>query len=147
MDLNDRKIEGTTNNMIYKYVETYFKKINKMGEKFVENNIKYLTLDNIDDKLRGCKSTNKTECKGYFMNVDHLNLLIFWNLESIFQGYWGKVDNLYRYNYTNEIDKLTKEERFVYFSSVALGIDLGYYFTRWGLTFNKGENIFSETKV
>ena len=69
MDLNNRKIVGTTNNMIYKYAETYFEKINKMGEKFVENNIKYLTPDDIDDKLRGCKSTNKTECKGYFMNV------------------------------------------------------------------------------
>ena len=60
------------------------------------------------------------------MNVDHLNFLIFWNLESIYHGYWGKVDNLYRYNYTSETNKLTKEERFTYFSSVALGIDLGY---------------------
>ena len=146
MDLNDRKIEGTTNNMYYKYEET-FEQINKMGENFVQNNIKYLTLDDIDDKLRGCKSINKTECKGYFMNVDHHNFLIFWNLESIYHGYWGKVDNLYRYNCTSEIDKLTKEERFVYFSSVALGIDLGYYFSRWGLTFDNGDSIFSEAKA
>ena len=60
------------------------------------------------------------------MNVDHLNFLIFWNLESIYHGYLGKLDNLYRYNYTTETNKLTKEERFSYFSSVALGIDLGY---------------------
>ena len=72
---------------------------------------------------------------------------LFWNLESIYHGYWGKVDNLYRYNYTSETNKLTKEERFAYFSSVALGIDLGYYFSRWGLTFNKGASIFSETKA
>ena len=147
MDLNDRKILGNTNNMIYKYEEAYFEKINKMGEDFAKNNIKYLARDDIDDKLRGCKSTNKTECKGYFMNVNHLNFLIFWNLESIYHGYWGEVNNLYRYNYTTETKKLTKEERFVYFSSVALGIDLGYYFSRWGLTFNKGDTIFSETKT
>jgi hypothetical protein len=81
------------------------------------------------------------------MNVDDYNFFIFWNLESIYHGYWGKVDNLYRYNYTSETNKLTKEERFAYFSSVALGIDLGYYFSRWGLTFNKGASIFSETKA
>ena len=57
------------------------------------------------------------------------------------------MDNLYRYNYTSEIDKLTKEEKFVYFSRVALGIDLGYYFSRWGLTFDKGNSIFSESKA
>ena len=145
MDLNDRKIVGTTNNIYYKHEEV-FEQLNKMGEDFVENNIKYLTIDDIDDKLRGCKSINKTECKGYFMNVDHLNFLIFWNLESIYHGYWGIVDNLYRYFYTTEIDKLTKEERFVFFSSIALKIDLGYYFARWGLTFDNGISIFSESK-
>ena len=147
MDINDRMIVDTTNNMISKYSETHLQNINKWGADFVENNIKYLTLDDPDDKLRGCKSTNKAECKGYFMNVNDYNFFIFWNLESIYHGYWGKVDNLYRYNYTTETNKLTKEERFAYFSSVALGIDLGYYFTRWGLTFNKGENIFSESKT
>jgi hypothetical protein len=147
MDIDDRKIVETTNNMISKFSETHLQKINQWGGDFVENNIKYLTLDNIDDKLRGCKSNNATECKGYFMNVDDYNFFIFWNLESIYHGYWGKVDNLYRYNYTSETNKLTKEERFAYFSSVALGIDLGYYFSRWGLTFNKGASIFSETKA
>ena len=147
MDLKGRVVGETTNNMISKFSETHLQKINKDGEDKVENNIKYLTFDVTDEKFRGCNSINKTECKGYFMNVDHLNYLIFWNLESIYHGYWGKVDNLYRYNYTSEIDKLTQEERFVYFSSVALRIDLGYYFSRWGLTFNLGARIFSESKA
>ena len=147
MDIDDRKIVETTNNMISKFSETHLQKINQWGGDFVENNIKFLTLDDVDDNLRGCKSTNKTECKGYFMNVDSYNFFIFWNLESIHHGYWGKVDNMYRYNYTTETSKLTKEERFAYFSSVVLGVDLGYYFSRWGLTFNKGGSIFSETKA
>ena len=147
MDIPDRMIVETTNNMISKFSETHLQKINKWGADFVENNIKYLTLDDVDDKLRGCKSTDIAECKGYLMNVDYHNFFIFWNLESIYHGYWGEVDNLYRYNYTTETNKLTKEERFVYFSSVVLGVDLGYYFSRWGLTFDWGESIFSETKA
>jgi len=147
MEIDDRTIGETTNNMISKFSETHLQKVNKWGEDFVENNVKYLTLDDVDDILRGCKSSNKAECKGYFMNVNDYNFFIFWNLESIYHGYWGKVDNMYRYNCTTETSKLTNEERFAYFSSVALGIDLGYYFSRWGLTFNRGGRIFSETKA
>ena len=147
MDIQDRVVSETTNNMISKFSETHLQKINEKGQDGIDNNIKYLTFDVTEEKFRGCSSSNKTECKGYFMNVDHLNYLMFWNLESIYHGYWGKVDNLYRYNYTNQISKLSKEERFVYFSSVALGIDLGYYFSRWGLTFNLGAHIFSESKA
>ena len=147
MDIQDRVVSETTYNMISKFSETHLQKINEKGQDGIDNNIKYLTFDVTEEKFRGCSSSNKTECKGYFMNVDHLNYLMFWNLESIYHGYWGKVDNLYRYNYTNQISKLSKEERFVYFSSVALGIDLGYYFSRWGLTFNLGAHIFSESKA
>jgi len=64
MDIPDRMIVETTNNMISKFSETHLQKINKLGADFVENNIKYLTLDDVDDKLRGCKSTDKAECKG-----------------------------------------------------------------------------------
>lgn len=35
----------------------------------------------------------------------------------------------------------------VYFSSLVIGMDLGYYFTRVGLTFNYGETVFNENNV
>ena len=75
-----------------------------------------------------------------------LNYLVFWDLESLYHGYWGQVDNMYRYNNTIST-KLTKEEKFVYFSNIVLGFDLGYYFTRWGLSFSNGVSIFDESKT
>ena len=50
---------------------------------------------------------------------------------------------MYRFNNTLP-EGITKEEKMVYFSSVILGMDLGYYFTRWGLSFDKGKTIFNE---
>jgi len=43
-------------------------------------------------------------------------------------------------------DGISKEEKMVYFSSLILGVDLGYYFTRWGLSLDS-DNIFNENKV
>ena len=69
--------------------------------------------------------------------------MIWWDLESFHHGYWGKLDNMYRFNNTLPAG-ITKEEKMVYFSSVVLHMDLGYYFTRWGLSFDKGNTIFNE---
>ena len=73
------------------------------------------------------------------------NYLIFWDLESYSHGFWAKVQNLYRNEYEST-SKLTTNERMVYFCSVAMGIDLGYYFTRWGF-YLEGlrDTIFNET--
>ena len=73
--------------------------------------------------------------------------MIFWDLESFSHGFWAKVENLYRKEYTIT-SSLTTVERMVYFSSIAMGIDLGYYFTRWGL-YLEGlrDKIFNEEKA
>ena len=93
--------------------------------------------------LRGCIDIdNPTSCKGFLTNRE-LNYLIWWDLESFHHGYWGKLDNMYRFNNTLPAG-MTKEEKMVYFSSVVLRMDLGYYFTRWGLSFDKGNTIFNE---
>ena len=42
---------------------------------------------------------------------------------------------------------LSNLEKMVYFSSLALKRDMGYYFTRVGLTFNNGEIVFNENNV
>ena len=145
MDIGERIVSETSNNMISKYSETYLQGDGTWGPDRQENKIKYLTPDNIDNKLRGCQSDDQSTCKGFLMNIE-LNYLVFWDLESLYHGYWGKVDNMYRYNNTLS-SKLTKEEKFVYFSNIVLGMDLGYYFSRWGLSFTSGSNIFDESKT
>ena len=145
MDIGERVVSETSNNMISKYSETYLQGDGTWGPDRQENKIKYLTPDNIDDILRGCQSEDELDCKGFLMNME-LNYLVFWDIESLYHGYWGKIDNMYRYNNTIST-KLSKEEKFVYFSNIILGMDLGYYFTRWGLSFSNGNNIFDETKT
>ena len=145
MDIYERVVSETSNNMISKYSETYLQGDGTWGPDRQENKIKYLTPDDEEDILRGCQSDDKSKCKGFLMNIE-LNYLVFWDLESLYHGYWGKIDNMYRYNDTFS-NKLNKEEKFVYFSNIIIGFDLGYYFTRWGLTFTNGNNIFNEAKT
>ena len=145
MDIYERVVSETSNNMISKYSETYLQGDGTWGPDRQENKIKYLTPDGVDDILRGCQSDDVSQCKGFLTNME-LNYLVFWDLESLYHGYWGKIDNMYRYNDTFS-NKLSKEEKFVYFSNIILGFDLGYYFTRWGLSFTKGNNIFNEDKT
>ena len=145
MDISEREVTETSNNMISKYSETYLQGDGTWGPDRQENKILYLTPDNIDDLLRGCQEEDQSKCKGFLMNKP-LNYLIFWDIESIYHGYWGKIDNMYRYNNTLS-SKISKEEKFVYFTNIILGMDLGYYFTRWGLTFSNGNSIFNESKT
>ena len=89
--------------------------------------------------------TNTANCKGY-LSHSVFNYLIWWDLESICKGYWGALDNMYRYNNTLP-SEISKEEKMVYFSSLILKLDLRYYFSRWGLTLSSGKNIFDEKNV
>ena len=145
IDISERVVGETSNNMIAKYSDIYIQGDGTFGQDRQDNKIKYLTPDNIDNLLRGCQSTDTSQCKGFLTNIK-LNYLVFWDLESLYHGYWGKVDNMYRYNNTLS-SKLTKEEKFVYFSNIVLGLDLGYYFSRWGLSFSDGNSIFNELKT
>ena len=129
MDISERESNETSNNMISKYYDAALSKYNSWGVSHQNNKIRYLTEDNIDDKLRGCKDKNITNCKGFLKNIP-LNYLIWWDLESIFHGYWGKLDNMYRYNSSSSLRGMTREEKLVYFSSLIFKTDLGYYFTR-----------------
>ena len=66
---------------------------------------------------------------GNAANYDH-NYLIWWCLESVFPGYWGALNNCYRYD--NSTAGLTYNEKMVYYSSIVTGVDLSEYFERWG---------------
>ena len=142
MDIYEREITENTNNLISKYYDAFLCGNNTWGiEDHQKNKIKYLTKDNIDQKLRGCELVNNNNCMGFLKNNIY-NYLIFWDLESINHGYWGKLDNMYRYNNTS-LSGITREEKMVYFSSILFKMDLGYYFTRWGLSFTSN-SIFNE---
>ena len=145
MDINERTISETSNNMISKYSETYIQGDGSWGPDRQNNKIKYLTRDDIDDKLRGCKEEDESKCYGFFKNIE-LNYLVWWDLESMYHGYWGKIDNMYRFNSSLAIG-LSRVETFVYFTNLILGMDLGYYFTRWGFYINNYYQRFNESEV
>ena len=138
------------NGLTAKYSEAAIKGAKTTEKNTVyEEKVKYLTRDETQDNLRGCLSEDTKLCKGFLQNKRN-NYLIFWDLESYSHGFWGKLQNIYRtqYDLTSSLSALTTTERLVYFSSVAMGIDLGYYFTRWGL-YLEGlrETIFDEKKT
>ena len=133
MDIGERTVSETSNNMISKYEESFRERKGQRGE--FEQSLKYLTLDDVNVYERGCTST----CRGFFTNLPN-NFLVWWYLESYSPGYWGKLDNMYRYEYSIS-SGMTRTERHVFFSNIILGIDLGYYFYRWGF-FLGDEGIF-----
>ena len=47
---------------------------------------------------------------------------------------------MYRYNYSIS-DGMTRTEREIFFTNIITGVDLGYYFNRWGFFLNN-EGIF-----
>ncbi|MDE7463749.1 MAG: hypothetical protein K2M48_01870, partial [Clostridiales bacterium] len=73
-----------------------------------------------------------------------------WNLEACYHGFWGKLDNMYRYydeaaaranaGVTDADGALSTTERMVYYSSLVVGEDLGYYYERFGFSFSTGDN-------
>ena len=94
----------------------------------------YISPDNIDNSLRFCLSLKN--CRGFFINSGPYTYIQYtwWDIESFYPGYWGKLNNLYRYNITL-IKGMSKTEGMVFLSNLIIGIDLGYYFERFGLAY------------
>ncbi|MBP5444649.1 MAG: M60 family metallopeptidase, partial [Acholeplasmatales bacterium] len=134
MDINERTVSENSNNMISKYDESYLRREGTRGDFALS--LQSLTLNDVDVYDRGCTSDT---CKGFFMNKQ-LNFLVWWYIESFFPGYWGKLDNMYRYDYSLSTG-MSRTERLIFFSNIITGIDLGYYFNRWGFYLNN-EGIF-----
>ena len=134
IDVSPREIAEETNNVLREYSsEIIDKSRNFRGSDYDFLLINGMIIDNINNLERGCDSKNKTECKGLFTNFGRYKLcfLLWWEIESLYHGYWGKLDNLYRYNYSI-INKMKRTEGLVFLSSYIVGIDLGYYFERFG---------------
>ena len=70
MDIKERTASETSNNMISKYYDAVLCGNNTVGvNDHQKNKIKYLTPDVVDNRLRGCNDSNKTNCQGYFKNI------------------------------------------------------------------------------
>ena len=149
MGIRETFIFKILNKLVAKYSQIVIKgEENNEQDYLYEEKLKYLTSDEIERDMRGCAYDDAKKCKGFLQNKLN-NYLIFWDLESYSPGLWAKVMNLYRNENEYELtSKLTSTERMVYFFSVAMGVDLGYYFTRWGF-YLEGlrDTIFNETKT
>ena len=119
MDIGVRTVGEVTNNMLPQQSSYYYNKPNKRipFESHTFKNV--MATDN-----------NKFYDGGFFEK-----LAAYWQLEMIYPGYWGKLNSLYRENNVvlesgNENnDKLNKQ---VYYSSIALELDLTEFFERHG---------------
>lgn len=134
MDCSPREISETTNNMWSKFELAYFSKsVSRNQNDWITKNL----------------TPDETALDFYLFNRNREVYQIWWNIESYFHGYWGRLDNNYRYyneaaartaaGVTAADGNLTQNERMVYYSSLATGIDMGYYFERCSFSFS-GDN-------
>ncbi len=127
LDLPERTVAECSNNMFSMYALTYI--THQLREpSFYENTLQEML--------------NPTQ-PSLFNYGERSNYLIWWYIENYFPGYWGKLDNLYRFG--EQVEGLTPTEKQVYLSSLATGVDLSYYFEKWGysLTGTEQDGIFS----
>ena len=131
LDCSPREIGENTNNMWAKFEAEYlFRKISKTQN------------DWLTQKL----TPDETALDFYLFNGNRELFQVWWSIETYFHGYWGRLDNNYRYydeaaartaaGVTAEDGNLTQNERLVYYSSLATGIDMGYYFERCSFSFS-----------
>lgn len=134
LDINERTVAETSNNMWAKFNETAIEKNGIRGS--YDATLKALTND-------------ATYADDSFFVTNSNNFLIWWYLEAWQKGYWGNLENCYRgvypklVSFINQFDSskqklnsLTATEKQVFYSSIVTGIDLSYYFERWGFTIN-----------
>lgn len=145
LDNPNRTVSETSNNMYSKFNETAIEQSNTRGE-FSK------TLATLSNDLKYNKNS-------YFLTTKY-NYLVWWYIEAWQNGYWGKLENCYRginptlnsflSNNPDAKDKLaslTPTELQVFYSSMVTGVDLSYYFERWGYTIKNDETdpVFART--
>ncbi len=137
MDNPNRTIGETSNNMFAKYNEIVIEKANyRFG---------------FDDTLTTL-SNDLIYNKESFFNHNRYNYLVWWHIECWQKGYWANLENCYRGKNATlkqflaldsttqaKINSLGKTEKQVLFSSLVTGVDMSYYFDRWGFTIANDE--------
>ena len=130
IDIRERELAEFTNLVLQEFTtEVLYRDL--YTNRDYESLYKILAPDNIDNPLRNC---HQTECKGFFVNSGAYSKVFttWWTIESFYPGYWGKLDNMYRYN-TSLNKGLNKNELMIYFTSLVVGFDTTYHFERFGL--------------
>ncbi len=116
IDISERTVSECSNNMMSQYIEVAVDKNTPRGS--FANIRQYLIPDGSDVNL---------------WNKDASNFLVWWLIECHWPGYWGKVENMYRYeNFDIKPLGMTGTEKQIYFTSLVTGVDMSYYFDRWG---------------
>lgn len=139
-DIPERQVGECSNNMWSKYYETAIAKLSVRG--------------NFSQTLNALCGPEEKVTDTYF-NSNRLNFLIWWYIETYHNGYWAELENCYRGfnktllkflsedpNYETKIKGLNSTEKQVFYSSLIVGIDLSYYFERWGYNLVSSQEIF-----
>lgn len=119
LDIGVRTIGEVTNNMIPQNSSYYYNNPNKR----------------IPFESHVFKNVISTDSNYYYDGGYFENLAVYWQLEMIYPGYWGKLNSQYRENNivldsTNSAnDKLNQLAKY---SSIALELDLSEHFERHG---------------
>lgn len=117
MDIGVRTVGEVTNNMLPRKSAAYYNQ--KPGNEVPYESEIYKNVIATDN--------NVFSEGGYFEKLG-----AFWQLEMVYPEYWAKLNKIYReknITVSNENDKLDK---MVYYSSMALEVDLTEYFERHG---------------
>ena len=134
IDIPARTIQETTNNMPAYFESTFC-------PEFVRNT---------EDIQRANRMAAPGYATGTMFAENRYNFMPFWLVEAYWPGWWGSVENLYRYTpadedhgYVGGKDTLAKTERFVLNASLAARYDLRYWYERWGLNMDEKEAPFT----
>ncbi len=126
MDNSERTVSECSNNMMSKFDETALEKTATRGD-FA--------------KTFAALTPEAENRESYWLQSDRMNYLVWWLIESYDIGAWGRMENYYRY-YDGDTSGLNSTEKQIYFCSLATGVDLSYYFERWGYNLNSNDPIF-----
>ena len=137
LDTTDIEITETTNNMYAKYAEMNLFKGAVPSDAPTHDHTQE-TFNHLvsDDTARNSFFSTDDQRKNYFL---------WWYLEAVFPGFWPRLQNLYRNRAVNYMMSAT--EKMVFLSSVAAGIDLSYYFERWGYKADVKNSAFKEANA
>ncbi len=137
LDTRGLELAETTNNMYSKYAEMHLFKGAVPSDAPTHDHMQ-ATFDHL--------VSDDTAAKSFFQTDDERkNYFVWWYLEAAFPGFWPRLQNLYRYETQNI--SLGGTERMVYLCSLAAGIDLSYYFERWGYYKLSYESPFKESEA
>ncbi len=134
LDTSELEITETTNNMYAKYAEM------NLFKGAVPSDAP--THDHTQETFNHLVNDDTAKTPFFHTDDQRKNYFLWWYLEAAFPGFWPRLQNLYRNRSVNNM--MSSTEKMVFLSSIAAGIDLSYYFERWGYKAYISNNAFKE---